>query len=136
MNPGSIHDQFAHWICCFPGNSKCMYTQKANRKDVHVDFKCTHLEKKYLQVCAKKAGLTPSHYLRGMMLQGYPKKPKVIPEEIQTMVGRLMEVAALLHPFSRKRLDAEDFNALERAEARQVIRQVEMLIQQIKNLNP
>jgi len=48
----------------------------------------------------------------------------------------LMEVAALLHPLSRKRLDGDDFNALERAEAREVIRQLLALIENVKKLIP
>jgi len=113
-----------------------MYTQSAHRKDVTLKFQCTHTEKRYLAVCAKKAGQSMSHYLHGMMLQGYTEKRQVVPPEVQAAIGKLMGVAALLHPFSRKRLDGEDFSALERAEAKEVIRQVEALIQHVKNTLP
>jgi len=110
-----------------------MYTQPAHRKDITMKFSCTLAEKRYLAVCAKKAGQSVSLYLHEMMLQGYPDRPKSLPAEIQIAIGELMQVAALLHPFSRRRLDGEDFNALERAQAKAVIREVETLIQQIKN---
>jgi hypothetical protein len=42
-------------------------------------------------------------------------------------------LAGLLHPFQRKRLDGDELNALERAEVRDVIRQVQSVIQQLKN---
>jgi Mobilization protein NikA len=113
-----------------------MYVNAANRKDICLKFMCTQLEKRYLQVCAQKAGLSVSHYLHEMMLQGYAAKPKVVPEDVRDALGQLMKIAALLDPFWRKRLDHEDFNALERAEAKEVIRQVQALIQQIKNLVP
>lgn len=113
-----------------------MYTNTAHRKDVTLKFQCTHFEKRHLAVCAKKAGQSMSHYLHGMMLHGYPDKPKALPPEVLAAVGELMRLAALLHPLSRKRLDGDDFTALERAEAKEVIRQVEALIQHVKNLQP
>ncbi len=113
-----------------------MYTQPKNRKDVWISVPCTVLEKKYLEVCARKAGQPVSRYLHGMLLQGYPKKPKVVPPDVLAAVSQLMQVAALLDPFSRKRLDGENFNALERAEAKDVIRQTQVLVKQIKNLIP
>jgi hypothetical protein len=113
-----------------------MYTQPANRKDVSLKFSLTHLERRYLQTCARKAGVSISTYLHGMMLQGYPKKAEPLPPEVRAAIGQLMQAAALLHPFSRKRLDGDDLNALERAEAREVIRQVQSLIQEIKKLIP
>jgi hypothetical protein len=111
-----------------------MYVKAANRKDICLKFQCTQLEKRYLQVCAQKAGLSISYYLHGMMLQGYPAKPRAMPEDVRVALGQLMQVAGLLDPFWRKRLDHEEFNALERAEAREVIRQVQALVQQIKKL--
>lgn len=109
-----------------------MYTQPAYRKDISLKFQCTHAEKRYLSICAKKAGQTVSYFLHEMMLQGYPGKPKPLPADVQAAIGQLMQVAALLHPFSRKRLDGDEFNALERAEAKAVIHQVQALIEQIK----
>ena len=113
-----------------------MYTKPAYRKDVNLYFQCTNAEKRYLGLCAKKAGQTVSKYLHEMLLQGYPDKPKPLPPEVQAAIGQLIQVAAILHPFSRRRLDGENFNAMERAEVKEVIRQAQALIQQIKNFIP
>jgi hypothetical protein len=94
------------------------------------------MEKRYLALCAQKAGLSMSRYLHGLMLQDFPDKPKSLPQDVQTAIGQLMQVAALLHPFSRRRLDGDDLTAIDRAEVKEVIRQIEALIQQIKNSIP
>jgi hypothetical protein len=113
-----------------------MYTNPKNRKNICLKFQCTAMEKRWIEVCAKKAGQAVSRYLHEMILIDYPGKTKVIPPDAQACILQLMEVAALLHPLSRKRLDGDDFNALERAEAREVIRQLLALIENVKKLIP
>ena len=110
-----------------------MYKQTRYRKKSKIQISCTQLEKKYIEVCAKKAGLRVSRYLHGILLQSYSKTPKTLPPETRSLVSELMRLAGLLHPFQRKRLDGDELNALERAEVRDVIRQVQSVIQQLKN---
>lgn len=71
-----------------------MYTKPAHRKNIDVRFTCTHAEKRYLAICARKAGQSVSHYLHEMMLQGYPDKPKSLPPEVQAAIGQLRVVQA------------------------------------------
>jgi hypothetical protein len=113
-----------------------MYTLESHRKKITIRFQCTRLEGKYLEVCAKKAGRKLTAYMHDLALKDYPGLPKTLAPEVREAVGQLMQVAALLHPFSRKRLDGEEFNALERVEVKQIIRELEVLTQKIKNLIP
>ncbi len=110
-----------------------MYTSKENRKDCMLTFYCTKSERRYIDVSAKKAGCSRFKYLGHILLRGYVDKVRTLPPEVLAFQGQLMHLAGILFPISKKRLDGEDLNALERAEVKQAIRELEELYSQIKN---
>ena len=110
-----------------------MYTRKNNRKNHKISLWCTPTEKKYIEIRARKAGLSASEYMREMGLKEYLKKPKTLPPEVLAFSARLNELAASHFLIARRRQDGEDLNALERAELQQLRREIGNLIDQIKS---
>lgn len=110
-----------------------MHSAPKNKKSRKISCWCTATEKRFIEIRARKAGFSASEYLREMGLHDYLKKPKTLPPEVLAFDGQLLQMAGLLQPLALKRLDGDEFNALERATVKQRIRDIENLIFQIKN---
>src|SRR5258708_31142186 len=93
-----------------------MYSNKANLKKCPLWLYLTEIEKRYVEACAKKAGLILSHYVRQQALQGFVPKEKILPAEVLAFRGPLLHLAVHLQPLARKRLDGDELDAAEAAE--------------------
>jgi hypothetical protein len=109
-----------------------MYAKENNRKKSKISCWCTPTEKKYIEVRARKAGFSASEYLRELGLKDYLRKPKTLPPEVLAFNAQLSQLAASLYLVARKRLDAEDLNAFERAELQLLRKELSQLINDIK----
>ena len=109
-----------------------MYARPANRKKNKISCWCTPTEKKYMEVQARKAGFSASEYLRELGLKDYLRRPRTLPPEVLAFNGLLHQLAASLSLVARKRLDAEELNAFERAELQLLRKEISQLINNIK----
>jgi hypothetical protein len=100
---------------------------------VHVNFYVTSIERRYLEACAKAAKMTLSTYVHAVVTERRVKKLPTLPPDVLAFKGQLFHLCGLLQPFSQKRLDGDEFNALERAEVKQIIQTADELARQIKN---
>jgi hypothetical protein len=125
--PSDFFQAYFGWL-----NFPAMHSNVKNKKSRKISCWCTATEKRYIEIRARKAGFSASEYLREMALRDYLKKPKTLPPEVLAFDGQLLQLAATLQPLARKRLDADELNALERATLKQGIRDIETLILQIK----
>ena len=127
-----------HPSLIFPGRNaifvqkKKMYARPANRKKNKISCWCTATEKKYIEVQARKANFSASEYLRELGLKDYLRRPKTLPPEVLAFNGLLHQLAASLSLIARKRLDAEELNAFERAELQLLRKEISQLIISIK----
>ena len=110
-----------------------MYSKRRLVKGVYAKFSCTKAERVYVAACAKKSGMTLSTYLRKGALQGFTSKDKSLPSEVLAFQGVLAQICGHLDIISRKRLDGDDLNALERAQIRELVRSLQELDKQLKN---
>src|SRR5579872_5085358 len=109
-----------------------MFTNKAHLRETKLMLYCTKIELRYIQACAKKEGLTVPRYLHRLAVQGFINKDKSLPPEVLAFRGQLQHLAGVLHPIARKRLGGDDLNALERAELKQTMAEINNLLLQIK----
>ena len=109
-----------------------MYKEKNNKKSHKISVWCTHTEKRFIEIQARKAGSPASGYIRDMALRDYGRRPKTLPPEVLAFNGRLNHLSALLQPLARKRLDGDELNAIERATIQQQLSALQQLITQIK----
>ena len=73
-----------------------------------------------------------SVYLREGALQGFTHKDKSLPPEVLAFQGQFAEVCGFLEVISRKRLDGDELNALERSQLKEVCRLLMGFLEQIK----
>jgi hypothetical protein len=109
-----------------------MYSNRKQVKKPGVSFFCTQAEKVYIRTCAKKTGKSLSAYVRDGALQGFAHKDRSLPSEVLAFQGQLAELCGLLEVIQRKRLDADELNALERAQLKEVCRSLQEFLEQIK----
>jgi hypothetical protein len=117
---------------CHICSKKKMYARSANRKKNKISCWCTATEKKYIEVQARKANFSASEYLRELGLKDYLRRPKILPPDVLAFNGLLHQLAASLSLIARKRLDAEELNAFERAELQLLRKDITQLIDKIK----
>lgn len=110
-----------------------MHTSPKNKKAQKISVWCTATEKRYIEIRAREAKLSASEYLREMGLREYLKRPKALSPEVLSFNGRLLHLTGLLQPLSRRRLDGDELNALERATLQQLSKELQQLISQIKS---
>jgi len=91
------------------------------------------VEQRYLSAHAQKASLTLSAFIRKLAMEGAGKKAPALPPEVLAFRGQLLHLCGLLEPFSRKRLDGDDLNALDRAEVKHIIQTVADIARQLKD---
>jgi hypothetical protein len=70
--------------------------------------------------------------MRCLALQGFVDKDKTLPSEVLAFMGQLQHMIGLMEIISRKRLDEEDLNALDRAELAAVKEALAGIVEQIK----
>lgn len=110
-----------------------MHSSPKNKKAQKISVWCTATEKRYIEVRAREAKLSASEYLREMGLRENLKRPKTLSPEVLAFNGRLLHLTGLLQPLSRRRLDGDELNALERATLQQLVKELQSLIMHIKN---
>jgi len=118
-------------IAC--SNFFIMLRNPSIRKNKDLRVLVSSIELRYLIGCAKQAGVTRSEYVRRVVLEGKIKKDPTLAPEVLAFKGHLLHLCGLLEPFSRKRLDGDDLNALDRAEVKQIIHDVGEMTRQLKN---
>ena len=109
-----------------------MYRDPANRKNRYQAFMVSTIEQRYLIAAAQKAGLRTSAFIRKVVLEGAGKKTPALPPEALAFRGQLLHLCGLLEPLTRKRLDGDDLNALERAEVKHIIQTIADIARQLK----
>jgi len=94
---------------------------------------CNAIEKKLIQLNARKVNLSVSVYLRELGLKGAVKiKLKTLPKEVLQFIGTLNHMAANLNQIARKRNSGEDLNAMDRALINQEVRAIQKLVEEIE----
>jgi len=94
---------------------------------------CNLIEKKLIQLNARKVNLSASVYLRELGLKGAVKiKLKTLPKEVLQFTGILNHMAANLNQIARKRNSGEDLNAMDRALINQEVRAIQKLVEEIE----
>jgi hypothetical protein len=94
---------------------------------------CTPLEKKLIEVNAKRADMTVSEFLRELGLKTRIQvKVRTLPKEVLQFTGRLNNVASNMNQLARKRNSGDELNALERALLNQGVREIHGLVLDIK----
>ena len=109
-----------------------MYASKNLRKTKDIKVPCTETEKSYITIRAGILKLSAAEYLRELAMNDAAKKPRSLPPEALAFNGQLAQLIGSLEIISRRRLDGDDLNALERAELLTLTRQVKELIKDIK----
>jgi len=109
-----------------------MYTSKALHKNRHAKVNFTAAEKRYIEIRARDMGLSVSSYLREIGLKDFPAKERSLPTEVLAFNGQLSQLIGFLEIIARKRLDNEDLDSLQRAELTFRLKEVKLLIENIK----
>lgn len=110
-----------------------MYVKKGLQKSYRILVRCTPIEKKYIEARARQAGLSFSAFLRETALKDFPGKNKTLPAGVLAFIGQLSEIAGFLEVISRKRLDNEDLDSLQRAEMLFRMKEIKQLISMIRS---
>jgi mobilization protein NikA len=103
------------------------------KRDASITVMCNLIEKKLIQVNAKKVGTNASVYLRELGLSGTVKlKLKTLPKEVLQFTGTMNHMAANLNQIARKRNSGEDLNAVDRALLNQEVRSLQQVVEEVK----
>lgn len=103
------------------------------KRDASITVMCNLIEKKLIQVNAKKVGTNASVYLRELGLNGTVKlKLKTLPKEVLQFTGTMNHMAANLNQIARKRNSGEDLNAVDRALLNQEVRSLQQVVEEVK----
>jgi len=103
------------------------------KRAVSLTVMCNLIEKKLIQLNARKVNLCASVYLRELGLKGTVKvKLKTLPKEVLQFIGTLNHMAANLNQIARKRNSGEDLNAIDRALLNQQVRAVQKLVEEVE----
>ncbi len=70
--------------------------------------------------------------MRLLALQGFVNNDKTLPSEVLAFTGQLQHMTGQLEIISRKRLDGEDLNALDRAQLSALKAAIVGIVEQIK----
>lgn len=103
------------------------------KRNASLTVMCNLIEKKLIQLNARKVNLSASVYLRELGLKGTVKvKLKTLPKEVLQFTGTLNHTAANLNQIARKRNSGEDLNAMDRALINQEVRAVQKLVEEVE----
>jgi hypothetical protein len=112
---------------------KIMYQSPSLKRAEVIGIRFSLIEKRFLDARAKQARIPTRDYIRTLALEGKIKKEPALPPEFLSVRAQLHHACSLLFPFSTKRLDGDELNALERAEAKQLIQTIRELVTQLIN---
>jgi hypothetical protein len=101
------------------------------KRSNHLTVMCTIMEKKIIQMNARKAGTNISVFLRTLGLNERVKV-KTLPKEVLQLTGTLNHVAANLNQIARKRNGVDELDAMERALLNQEVRSLQGLVKAVK----
>ena len=102
------------------------------KRSNHLTVMCTIMEKKIIQMNARKAGTNISVFLRTLGLNERVKV-KTLPKEVLQLTGTLNHVAANLNQIARKRNGVDELDAMDRALLNQEVRSLQGLVKAVKN---
>ena len=101
------------------------------KRSNHLTVMCTIMEKKIIQINARKAGTNISVFLRTLGLNERVKV-KTLPKEVLQLTGTLNHVAANLNQIARKRNGVDELDAMDRALLNQEVRSLQGLVKAVK----
>lgn len=101
------------------------------KRSNHLTVMCTIMEKKIIQISARKAGTNISVFLRTLGLNERVKV-KTLPKEVLQLTGTLNHVAANLNQIARKRNGVDELDAMDRALLNQEVRSLQGLVKAVK----
>ena len=101
------------------------------KRSNHLTVMCTIMEKKIIQMNARKAGTNISVFLRTLGLNERVKV-KTLPKEVLQLTGTLNHVAANLNQIARKRNGVDELDAMDRALLNQEVRSLQGLVKTVK----
>ena len=101
------------------------------KRSSHLTVMCTIMEKKIIQMNARKAGTNISVFLRTLGLNERVKV-KTLPKEVLQLTGTLNHVAANLNQIARKRNGVDELDAMDRALLNQEVRSLQGLVKAVK----
>ena len=101
------------------------------KRSNHLTVMCTIMEKKIIQINARKAGTNISVFLRTLGLNERVKI-KTLPKEVLQLTGTLNHVAANLNQIARKRNGVDELDAMDRALLNQEVRSLQGLVKTVK----
>lgn len=101
------------------------------KRSNHLTVMCTIMEKKIIQMNARKAGTNISVFLRTLGLNERVKV-KTLPKEVLQLTGTLNHVAANLNQIARKRNGVDELDAMDRALLNQEVRSLQGLVKAVK----
>jgi hypothetical protein len=101
------------------------------KRSNHLTVMCTIMEKKIIQMNARKAGTNISVFLRTLGLNERIKV-KTLPKEVLQLTGTLNHVAANLNQIARKRNGVDELDAMDRALLNQEVRSLQGLVKAVK----
>jgi hypothetical protein len=101
------------------------------KRSNHLTVMCTIMEKKIIQMNARKAGTNISVFLRTLGLNERVKV-KTLPKEVLQLTGTLNHVAANLNQIARKRNGVDELDAMDRALLHQEVRSLQGLVKAVK----
>jgi hypothetical protein len=101
------------------------------KRNNHLTVMCTIMEKKIIQMNARKAGTNISVFLRTLGLNERVKV-KTLPKEVLQLTGTLNHVAANLNQIARKRNGVDELDAIDRALLNQEVRSLQGLVKAVK----
>src|SRR5579859_17934 len=94
------------------------------KRSCHLTVMCTIMEKKIIQMNARKAATNVSVFLRTLGLNERVKV-KTLPKEVLQLTGTLNHVAANLNQIARKRNGIDELDAMDRALLNQEVRSLQ-----------
>ncbi len=107
---------------------------KSIKKDQHLAFKCSLLDRKIIERKAGSLHLTVSEYLRDMGLKGRVNtRIKTLPKEVLLLSAGLNHMASNLNQIAYRRNRGDEFNPLERASLNSLAEEIRSLAKQIKS---
>ena len=101
------------------------------KRSNHLTVMCTIMEKKIIQINARKAGTNISVFLRTLGLNERVKV-KTLPKEVLQLTGTLNHVAANLNQIARKRNGVDELDAMDRALLNQEVRSLQGVVKAVQ----
>ncbi|UKT63054.1 plasmid mobilization protein [Pedobacter mucosus] len=103
------------------------------KRDCSLSVMCNIIEKKLIQVNARKFNTSSSVYLRELGIRGSVKlKVRTLPKEVLLLTGTLNHLAANLNQIARKRNAGQALSAVERIQLGQQIGALQQTVEEIR----